>query len=854
MVLLTMNFSVIPALADWTEPPANPPLSNRPEPLDVSAASQTKIGGLTIGDGSYNATLLISSDSALTVQGAATFSQVADFTGGLTVGPVASGWAGYFSGPVGITGSASVGATGAGYFVVGGADQAGYRNNGDAYFYGKINVVGDAKAGSLTLGGQTITSWSQASSSLWTDAGTYIYPNNASGVNISDSNAISVCNGVCGMVQLPYTSVVGNFTNAQRLGVAVFGSAGDTDSVGIYGYANGANSYAGYFSGNVNTTGMTTLGSATLNLTASQNLLYGNIDTASAGNLLLLQTESVDKLKVDKNGNVNVGGNIYLSSTNPYGGASYYNAQKEQGVSNASVAGAGWYRVAHIDGEIGRGQNTVTIYTVGGDYAPRSTTIRWFHDWGAAAGINVISELGNSLWSQARVTDDAVSNSYLEVYFTQNIAQLYLSLQYDGGFARGALYSGALASGSGNIRATAPLGLLTVGTDKFYINTAGNVGIGTTNPSQKLEVSNTNIAVASIRSLSTLNNSGDNLAALYFGDAYNAGQSRILVERDAQGGSGDNPTNISFWTTPDGSGTSAERLRIDNQGQVGIGTTNPTSKLSFGGSSEITIATSDGSDNGVLTIAGGGSSGVARGGYIYLYGNEAATYGGAVRIIAGSSGSPGDIELYAGGATRMLVDNLGNVGIGTANPGYKLAVNGPLQLQGTSAPTGANGVIYYDSASNKFRCYENGSWKDCISVGSLSGSGTQNYVAKWTSGSALGSSIIYDDGINAGIGTNAPAQKLEVQDNTSGTARFRITDNAQNPELQLQYGNNANDHWSIYVDNSTDNLKLWSGSDVVTVIPGATAGGIKTNNYYSANGANPAIKFDGGNVIIRLGQ
>ena len=42
------------------------------------------------------------------------------------------------------------------------------------------------------------------------------------------------------------------------------------------------------------------------------------------------------------------------------------------------------------------------------------------------------------------------------------------------------------------------------------------------------------------------------------------------------------------------------------------------------------------------------------------------------------------------------------------------------------------------------------------------GTGTQNYVAVWTSDQLLTSGIIYDDGTNVGIGTASPSYKLEV--------------------------------------------------------------------------------------------
>ena len=55
--------------------------------------------------------------------------------------------------------------------------------------------------------------------------------------------------------------------------------------------------------------------------------------------------------------------------------------------------------------------------------------------------------------------------------------------------------------------------------------------------------------------------------------------------------------------------------------------------------------------------------------------------------------------------------------------------------------------------------------------GKVSGTGTTNYVPKWTGSTALGNSLIYDDGTNVGIGTASPSYKLDV----NGTGRFQNT-------------------------------------------------------------------------------
>jgi len=44
----------------------------------------------------------------------------------------------------------------------------------------------------------------------------------------------------------------------------------------------------------------------------------------------------------------------------------------------------------------------------------------------------------------------------------------------------------------------------------------------------------------------------------------------------------------------------------------------------------------------------------------------------------------------------------------------------------------------------------------------LTGSGTLNYISKWTSSGTLGNSQIFDNGTNVGIGTTGPTQKLDI--------------------------------------------------------------------------------------------
>jgi hypothetical protein len=49
-----------------------------------------------------------------------------------------------------------------------------------------------------------------------------------------------------------------------------------------------------------------------------------------------------------------------------------------------------------------------------------------------------------------------------------------------------------------------------------------------------------------------------------------------------------------------------------------------------------------------------------------------------------------------------------------------------------------------------------------VPTGTITGSGTTNYVSKWSSSSSLTNSLLYDNGTNVGVGTTSPASLLHV--------------------------------------------------------------------------------------------
>jgi hypothetical protein len=189
-------------------------------------------------------------------------------------------------------------------------------------------------------------------------------------------------------------------------------------------------------------------------------------------------------------------------------------------------------------------------------------------------------------------------------------------------------------------------------------------------------------------------------------------------------------TAMTFYTHP-ANNASSEKMRITSAGNVGIGTTSPTALLDIqpaSGTSVLRVARTGGTD---VRVA---ASITSTGGLIGTYTN-----------------SPFDI--YTNSTSKVRVTETGNVGIGTTSPGNKLSVVTGAGADDTIPALGSNG--------GKFSLLNNGGVYGLIS--GVLGSGNSFFQTQRVDGTATAyNMLLQPNGGNVGIGTTSPGARLDV--------------------------------------------------------------------------------------------
>lgn len=298
------------------------------------------------------------------------------------------------------------------------------------------------------------------------------------------------------------------------------------------------------------------------------------------------------------------------------------------------------------------------------------------------------------------------------------------------------------APGSGKVLTSDVVGLATwvlpsavgftdVGNTVRLTNVNDKVGIGTSSPNTQLDVGGNpgavvggfasgqlhvtgqNVAVNANAVITGHNLFGGNKQLWYLGSSASGNDNIILINRQAG--------SLAFSTS------NVIRMTIETGGDIGIGTSNPTSQLQVSTGSIATGATFA-LERVDASVMAGNSVGT-----IGFLGGEDGTPDQVASIVAqadvawttSNSGSRLLFSTTASGNTsdteRMRIDSSGNVGIGVASPVRSLHVRDVLRLEPTAAPppTPGQGDIYNDSSGAL--CYYDGtSWSVLGGAGSCS--------------------------------------------------------------------------------------------------------------------------------------
>jgi hypothetical protein len=218
--------------------------------------------------------------------------------------------------------------------------------------------------------------------------------------------------------------------------------------------------------------------------------------------------------------------------------------------------------------------------------------------------------------------------------------------------------------------------------DFFWDNTNNFLGIGTSTPGYKLDVSATGTISGQFKTSGSIN-------ALFLADTNTTAETLYI---------GTVGNDFRVVTGSD------ERLRVTNAGNVGIGTTAPSYKLDVSATGNISGQFKTSGSINALYLADAGTTA----GTLYV-----GTVGNDFRVVTGSN-------------ERLRIDNGGNVGIGAvANASALLDVQSTTKgvrmpnmttTQKNAITSPAAGLMVFDTTLAKLCVYSGSAWQTVTSI------------------------------------------------------------------------------------------------------------------------------------------
>ena len=307
---------------------------------------------------------------------------------------------------------------------------------------------------------------------------------------------------------------------------------------------------------------------------------------------------------------------------------------------------------------------------------------------------------------------------------------------------------------------------------------------------------------------------------------------RATANNNFVNGSSAGDSAITFGTNLLFGVQTAEKMRIDSSGNVGIGTSSPLAVLHI----------NDSANNGEGTLKIGGNTNSTTTGATFFYEISGSTFLRIKNLYRsnGSNGNNANIEYDAGfhnfltgtgGTERMRIDSSGRLLLGTTSARSPQGITAALQVEGTDAGTSSFSLIRNSANQHSPNLIFNKTRGTSIGSATVVQNNDALGMIAWVAGDgtdSVSTAARITGAVDGTPGSNDMPGRLEFLTTADGAAtpteRMRITSDGKvgigtsspqrNLEVigQLGVGNTTNAHWYVDRNNSNGRFELYQSN------------------------------------------